>query len=284
MEQYRNLPRLCFLLTAALSLLGVVLRSVCMLYCFDADIGYFADGILPTLSHILYFVAILAPIVCSIRTPKGQLSTEFRIANRSILATVLGIFMAGFAVALLVNILSEGLTVAEAGRFTPWLCLLGLAASTYYFSSARRDGRYPDWLSFLGYLPILWGVTAVADTYFDGFTAMNSPVKISIQLGILGFMLMVLAELRFRVGKPMPRYSVAFLSIGSFTCLVGSIPLLAAVCAGVISHVRHTLYAMVLLSAGVYGLYLLYRYTAAPASLSADTPEPPSAEPHNTAE
>ena len=103
-------------------------------------------------------------------------------------------------------------------------------------------------------------------------------------MGFLGFMLMVLAELRFRVNKPMPRYSVAFLSIGSYTCLVGSIPLLIAVCAGAVNHFRHTLYAAVLLCAGLYGLYLLFRYTASPLPPPSDTAEETPADPHNTDE
>lgn len=259
MDHRRKLPRLCAMLTAALALVGVALRTVCMLCCYDADIGYFSQGILPTISNALYFVAFLLPVALLMLTPKCSLAAEMHISKRAPIAILLGISLAVFTViSLLICFPARKSDVMIPAS------LLGLLASTYYFVSAGKNGRYPDWLSFLGFLPVFWSIAAVADTYFDRYTTMNSPVKIALQIGFLGFMLIVLAELRFRINKPMPRYSVAFLSVGSYTCLVGSIPLLAAVCAGAVEHLRHTLYAAVLFFAGLYGLYLLLRYTESP--------------------
>ncbi len=276
MEKRRNLPRLCLLLTAALTLLGIALRSVCMLSFFDADIGYFTEGLLPVLSNALYFAAVLIPTVCMTLTPKDTLPTELRTPGRAPTALLLGLSLAVFTIiSLLICFPARKSNTMIASS------LLGLLASTYYFLSARRDGRYPDWLSILGFLPAIWNIAAVADTYFDQYTTMNSPIKIALQMGFIGFMMIPLAELRFRVGKVMPRYSVAFLSVGSYACLVGSIPLLIAVCAGVVDHLRHTMYATVLLCAGLYGFYLLIRYTVSPAPSEspAETPAAP-----NTAE
>ena len=260
MEKRRNLPRICLLLTAALTLLGVALRSVCMLGCFDTDIGYFAEGPLPLLSNVLYFAAVLIPTVCMAITPKDVLPTELHTPGRAPAAILLGLSLAVFTIISL-------LICFPARKSNTMLAssLLGLLASTYYFLSARRDGRYPDWLSFLGFLPAIWSIAAVADTYFDQYTTMNSPVKIALQMGFIGFMMISLAELRFRVGKVMPRYSVAFLAVGSYACLVGSIPLLIAACVGIVDQLRHTMYASVLLCAGLYGFYLLFRYTVSPA-------------------
>ena len=107
---------------------------------------------------------------------------------------------------------------------------------------------------------------------------MNSPVKTDLQLAFLGFMFICLAELRFRVGRPMPRYSLAFLAIGSYTCLVGSIPLLIATGAGILENFSHLLYAAVLLCAGLYGLYIQFRYTCFPGT--APTPVDASGDSH----
>ena len=273
MEKRRNLPRLCLLLTAALTLLGVALRSVCMLCCFDADIGYFTEGPLPALSNALYFAAVLTPALCMAFTPKDTLPTELHTPGRASAAILTGLALVAFTVVALLICFparkSNTLLVSS---------LLGLPASAYYFLSARRDGRYPDWLSCLGFLPAVWSIAGVADTYFDLHTAMNSPDKIALQLGLVGVMMITLAELRFRLtGRTMPRYSVVLLSIGAYTCLVGSIPLLAAMCAGTARHLRHALYALVLLCAGIYGFCLLLRYIVSPAPSEApaklpDTP------------
>jgi hypothetical protein len=154
--------------------------------------------------------------------------------------------------------------------------LLGLLAATYFLLSVNRNGRYPDRLSFLGYLPVLWCVSAIGEIYFDNYTTMNSPIKISLLFALLGFMFIVLAELRFRVNRPMPRYSVFLLSVGGFTALTGSIPLLIATGAGKLDNIRHLLYAIVLLFAGLYGFYLLFRYTLFPSDAPAETIDEPA--------
>lgn len=265
MDRSHTMPRLCFILTAALSLLGAALRSVCMICCFDANPGYFTAGILPTVTNLLYFVAVAAAIICAVLTPKNCLPGELHTPMRAPAACLLGLALAIFTVI--------SLWICFPARKSDLMLaptLLGLLASTYYLLSGNRDGRYPDWLSFLGYLPVFWSIAGVAETYFDRYTTMNSPVKISLQMAFLGFMLIALAELRFRVGRAMPRYSLTLWSIGSFLCLHGSIPLLVATGARVLQNVQHLLYAMVLLFAGLYGLYLLFRYTCFPSELPAD--------------
>lgn len=271
MDRRHHIPRLCFALTAGLTLLGVVLRSVCMLCFFDVDPGYFVPGPLATASDLLYFAAVLAPTVCMILTPKDALSREPLAPRRFPFALLLGLTLTAFTViSLLISFPARKSDV----MLTP--SLLGVVTATYYIVSAKRDGRYPDGLAFLGYLPVFWNIAAVAETYFDNFTTMNGPVKISLHMGFLGFMMISLAELRVRVNKPSPRYSVAFLSIGSYACLVGSIPLLLALLNGNLSNLRHILYASVLLAAGLYGFYLLLRYTHSPAPVVAEaTPESP---------
>lgn len=267
MEQRTNLRRLCLILTAVLTLLGVAVRTVCMLCCFEADIGYFTAGILPTISNLLYFAAALAPVLCMAFTPKEQMPKTLHVTGRALPAVLLGLALVVFTLISLLICFPARKSDVMIGS-----SVLGLLGSTYYFFSIGKDDVFPDWRALLGYLTVFWGIAAVADTYFDTFTTMNSPVKVALQMGFLGFMLFMLGELRFRLNRPMPRYSTIFLSVGAYTCLVGSIPLLIAVCAGAYSHLRHTLYAVVLLFAGTYSLYHLFRYTqsSVPASDSAE--------------
>ena len=276
MDRFRTMPRLCFMITLALTAIGVALRSVCMFCCFDADPGYFSVGILPTLSNILYFPAVATAVVCALLTPKDCLPTELRIPHRVPAAMLLGIALAAFTIVSLLfwfPARKSDIMIAPT--------VLGLLASTYYFLSGNRDGQYPDWLSLIGYLPVLWGLSAVAETYFDRYTVMNSPVKISLQLGFLGFSLIGLAELRFRVGRASPRYALALLSIGSFVGMTGSIPVLIATGAQILQNLPHLLYAAVLLFASLYGFYTLFHLAYIPSegiheTATPDTPTPPN--------
>ncbi len=267
MERSHTMPRLCFIIALLLSVIGVALRSVCLLVCFDPDPGYFSEGILPVLSNALYFVTIGIMAVCVCLVPKDALSSPPRTPMRAPVAICLGVLLALFTVFSFVisfPVRKNDIMIIPS--------LLGLLASTYYFVSANRNGQFPDWLSFLGYLPILWGVGAVGEIYFDHYTAMNSPVKTSLQFACIGFMFIVLAELRYRVNRITPRYSMISLAIGSYTCLTGSIPLLLATGAGQLANTRHLLYAAVLLAAGVYGLYLLFCYTCLPPACPVQDP------------
>ena len=267
MDRNRIFPRLCFVLTAVLTLLGATLRTVCMLTAFDGSVGYFNKGFLPILSTVLYFAGVLTPILCAAFIPKSTLPTTLHTHLRLPAALLWGLSLAAFTVLSLV--------LCYPDRTNPLLTLptlLGICASLYFFLSGTRNGRYPDWLSLVGFLPVLWCVTAVAETYTDQFTAMNSPVKVGLQLGFIGLMLILTAELRFRLGKPLPRAAAAMMGIGACLALNGALPVLAGIGSHVLDNPLHLLYAIVLLCGSLYGLFVLFQYTCHP------TPETPTAE------
>ena len=271
MERSYIMPRLCFILTFALTLFSVVLRSLCMVFYFDVDPGYFDADFMQVLSNVLYFVTIGIALVCVCLTPKDSLPSELHTRMRAPVAIILGLSLAAFTViSFIVCFPSRQSKIMIAPA------LLGLLAATYFLLSAKRNGQYPDRFSFLGYLPVLWSVSAVGEIYFDNYTTMNSPIKISLLFALLGFMFIMLAELRFRVNRPMPRYSVFLLSVGGFTTLTGSIPVLVATGAGKLDNIRHLLYAAVLLFAGLYGFYLLFRYALFPSDVPAEMIDEPA--------
>lgn len=285
MDRSRTMPRLSFVLTAVLTLAGAVLRTVCMLTDFDTKVGYFNEGFLPTLSNVLYFAMVISAIVCAFLIPKGTLPTALHTRLRFPAAFLWGLSLAAFTVVSL--ILCFPFRTNEV-MLVP--TLLGLLASTYFFVSGKKGGRYPDWLSLMGFVPVLWCVAAVGETYTDQFTAMNSPIKVALQMGFIGLMLILISELRFRLGKPLPRTAVALTGMGCFFALNGALPVLAGTGAGVLDNILHMLYAVVLLCGGLYGLFTLFQYTCLPTPPAdgetaepdgdpqADTPEVPTAE------
>lgn len=254
------MPRVCFILTAALTLAGAALQSVCMLTQFDETVGYFNQGPLPTLSHILYFVMVAAAIVGALLIPKGALPNRLETRLRLPAAFLYGASLTAFTVASFLFCYAERTHDTVLAPI-----LLGLPAALYFFISADRSGRYPDWLSLMGFLPVFWSVTAVWETYADQFTTMNSPIKVGLQMGFLGLALLQTSELRFRLGKPLPRGAVALMGIGVFLTLNGSIPVLLGTGAHILDNTFHLFYAIVLLCGGLYGLYTLFQYTWFPA-------------------
>jgi hypothetical protein len=286
MDKLRTMPRLCFLSTAAVTLIGTALRSVCMLTQLDAEVGYFKSGIPATLSSIFYFLAVALVIITATRVSKHSLATTLDTRLRLPAAFLWGAALAVFTVGVFLLCYAD-----RKNNLLTAPMILGILSSLYFFISGDRSGRYPDWLSLLGFLPVLWCVAAVGETYVDQFTAMNSPIKVGLQLGFLGLALILISELRFRLGKPLPRVAVTFMGIGSYLALCGSVPVLLGTGAMILSNKLHLFYAIVLLCGGLYGLYTLFQYTWFPAEeesewedaeespyVPADNPENPNAE------
>ena len=267
MEKNRTVSRLCFFLTAALTLVAVILRTVAMLTGFDADIGYFAPSFTVTLNHALYFVTGGLLIALVLFIPRDTLPQELHTPLRAPLAILTGVVLAAFAVAALVICVP-----LARGRLILAPTLLGLPAAVYFLITANRGGRYTDLPVLTGFIPVIWCVSGIAELYFDPYVTMNSPVKISLQMGLLGFVFIVLFELRYRIGRALPRVAVVAFGTGSFACLNASVPLLIATGARVTDHPLHAFYAMVLLSAGLYGLHSLYGCACSPAVAPAATP------------
>ena len=281
MDRTSYTPKICFAVTALLTLAGVILRTVCMLTVFDNTVGYFDTGILSTLSTVLYFLGALIPMICAALIPKGTLPTTLHTRLRLPVAYLWGLALAAFTVLSLIVCFPT-----RNNALLTYPTVMGILGSIYFWLSGHRNGRYPDLLSLAGFLPVLWCVAAVAETYTDQFTTMNSPIKISLQLGLIGLMVILISELRFRLGKALPRAAVALLGIGSYLALCGAVPLLVATGARILDNTLHLLYAIVLLCGGLYGLFVLFQFTCMTDAATKDsdtaacpaTPESPTAE------
>ena len=251
-------PSLYFLIAAAVSTVGVTLRSACMLTQFDAAIGYFNLGLLSIAESAFTALAVIAAVVGTFFFPKDALPVAPRTPYRPIAAYVLGIALSAFAVCLAADILTaDAQTATDTAKIS--LTVLASPAAAYFLVTARRHGCYRDALVFLGFFPIFWSISAVAVIYSDVFVAMNSPIKTSIQMGLLGLMLVILAELRLRLGKPISRKAVALTGLGTYLSLRASLPLLLTVT--VSPSAVYTACAAVLLATGLYGGYALFCYT-----------------------
>lgn len=260
MDRSRTMPRIALISCLVLTLVGVILRTVCVLTRFDASVGYFDPGILATVSNWIYAPAVLAAAITAYFIPVKAMSRELHTPLRLPVALLLGTSLVTFTVFAFVFNYAKSSDASMHGTFLLFSPILALLASTYFFATASRSGRYSDKLAALGYIAILWCVIAIAETYTDMSVTINSPIKLGVQAGFMGFLLILLSELRFRLGKPAPRLAVAGWSLGTFLCLCGSVPVLAGFIAHILHNRLYLLYAIVLLSAGVYGGFTFIGY------------------------
>lgn len=265
MDRSRLIPRLFFPIAAILALLGAAVRTVSYLTAFDTEVGYLDPGPWTTLTARLYLIVPIVLIVMAIAIPKNTLSTAPSYSLRMVAAIPMAVVLIAFVVAsfLICKPAEDSMLLA--------IVLLSVPSALYYVLSSVSGDRSADWVTMLGFIPAIWCITAVADLYFDQFVTMNSPIKVSLQTGLLGFTAAVLSELRFRIGRSLPRVALFFFGLSGFTCLTAAIPLLVATGAHVLDHPLHLMYATVLLVAGLYSLYLLFLHTRLP--LAAEHPD-----------
>lgn len=273
--------KLCLLSAAVLTLLGIVLRTVAMFTCFDTEVGYFNASLLSTLLTVLSFAAVLVPAVLAVVTPKDSLPTAWPEPRRNVAPLFPCVTFILSALWMLLSITSEQST----GTLALVASILALVAGLYYFLLIL--GRLPvNALSAVGYAPILWALFAVAETYTDQFTTMNSPIKLILQFGFLSVMLMTTSELRFRLSKAAPRAALCFHCIALFFCLNAAIPTLIALAAGILDRPIHGVYGLALLGAGVYVAFRLVFYatmsTSEVAAEATETETYTATEPHDT--
>jgi hypothetical protein len=237
-----------------------------MLTQFDAEVGYFNDSWLSVASRASYFIAVLCFAAGAWILPKKSTVSGLTSLYHTVAAYLLALVLAGFAVGVAIlwresKEESSLLTMAAAA----------LVSAVYFAVTASRKERIADGLALMGFVPVLWAVLAIGETYVDPFTTINSPLKLALQMGFIGFMLLMTAELRFRLGKPYPRRAICLYAAAAFVCLVGSVPTLVGLAAGVKMDSLYPLYAAALLAAGVYA-FLSFPRTS-PAEPEAEIPD-----------
>ncbi len=258
MNRTKTTLYICMIGSAALTLAGVILRTVFMLTAYDADIGYFQVGTAPVVSQLLSILAVLFPAVTCITIPKNQLSTAW---DEKVIAFTAPLPAAALVVFGIYRLITCSLYQETSVLFYAQGLLALLGAAYLALSPVPKiNQRSPLLRAVLGMCVIFWALTSVADTYFDLFTTMNSPIKVILQFGFLSIALLMIAELRFGLGKAAPRMAVCAHCLALYFGLTGGISTLVASLRYSTVTTDHTIYAIVLTTVGIYAAVRLTAY------------------------
>lgn len=185
----------------ALAILAMALMTVAIFLDYEPDAHYFRAGaILPTaalISALLSAICGSIPALLCKGNPSGE-GSPFSSGRAFPLSSV-GFLLAGCT--LLVSRASDVLRTAAG--------VLLLLASIYGFCLCAPTLRQKTALiSLLGLIPILACILLNAYYYFDVSVEMNAPIKIALQITLLFAMLSYTGEVRFHLGRPVPRLYV----------------------------------------------------------------------------
>lgn len=261
---------ICCLGSAALTLAGMILRTVFMISSFDADIGYFKAGAPAVVCQVLSVAAVLFSAVACMIIPKGQPTPPKENRATTWASLLPGLALAFFGICRLINCFQ----CSEAAILPYVLSILALGGAAYFFlapiTSISRDA--PVFRATVGLCLIFWALASVADTYFDLFTTMNSPIKTILQFGFLSIALLSIAELRISLNKATPRMAVCAHCLALYFGLTGGVSTLVAALRYPSVDTQHTMYAVVLLACGLYAAVRLGVYVLSCSRSREDTP------------
>lgn len=247
-----------------LSGIAVVLRVCALLLAYETDSGYFSVSTpLPAISNALLILSLLWALSMLIFIPRDTLAaTSPEFSGFSVFASALCGFCFVFYAAYSFIGAYRGTVTFHPDTFQRdkilhyLICATAFLAGLYLLAALKPSLRTNRARILLGFFLPVWALLALARCYFDLYHAMNDPIKIMLQMALIGIMLFFLHELRFLLGQAQPRFSLVcsftallLCGVGGTACLI-SIPQLSAALSD---------YAFEIMLLTALWLYILFR-------------------------
>lgn len=214
-----------------LSLISALLYTAAYFFSFDSYIGYFiSSAILPGIALSVTLLTLSWIFSSLIIIPAGSVRTgEVPYGKGS--KFMAGVTFAGFALYALYRFIFASTIPTVPGLLTFFCIILGALASIYFLMTALDKGGSSR--VYAGFAPVFWAALSMTEAYLNKNIAMNNPFKISQMMAMLSVMLFMVYELRFLLGRGMPRLFMALATAGVLVSAVFIIPFLAVTSAGV---------------------------------------------------
>lgn len=250
MSQSLQRLRILYFSAAALTAIGLVLRTLSLFLAFDRDIGYFAaDAFCPVLLYAIEAVSILWFFSFFIFCKKDTLPGVFPVSGLTV-ACGRG-FAALTAVAASVFLFIFIRNIAAPAVIPVFAALLLLSGSVYLLFPVFGINRQTAQL-LSGYALIFASALLLSLTYFDRYTQMNAPHKVGQHLALLSVMMVLVCQLRVLIDRARPRAGAVFTCISFFLCtVIGGSGVIAAI-GGVYSDPVYFAIDLLLLGFAVY--------------------------------
>lgn len=199
----KSLFKLTTALIVAASIAAGVFAVLAYVYEFESPIGHFIFGAVyaPTF-QIISAVCAAAAIISSLYFNSKVTIIPPLPTNAAVIFTgaISGAMMIVYSIIDLVDIIgvsgtSVMLIVRDIIGIPAGLCFIFLA-----LANPKKVFGSPAYALF-SFLPVIWGAISLLFFYFDSTYALNSPVRISMQLMYVSVMLFLPHDSRFILGR-----------------------------------------------------------------------------------
>lgn len=210
----------------SLSLLCVALRLIATLFFFDTEIGYYRLG------NIVAFFAAFLPAICAAAALAfcaiPQICVKPAEAKNTRTVKISAFFPAAAFAAYTVLYALSVMEYFRVYNELPLAYILMLAASAvsaaFFLQIALRKNVGDAYFVVSGIFPIIWLVISLAESYFDSYVQINSPIKLIFQLATLGAMLLTVCELRVGLDVKKPRFHLFAATVAAVFLGTSSVP------------------------------------------------------------
>ena len=210
----------------AVSFACIVFRLLATLFFFDVDIGYYRSGsIVAIIASYLPAIAALASLVICAVSKISVIPAEPRNTKAvRICALFPALGFIGYSVIYAIS------TVEYYGLYgeLPLLYILMLAASVisavFFALLALKKNVGDAYFAVSGIFLIIWLIISLAESYFDSFVQMNSPIKMIFQFATLSAVLLAVNELRVDLEVKKPRFHLFAATVATVFLGTSSIP------------------------------------------------------------
>lgn len=268
LRQSRTL--LFFFLAAFFAALACILRTVGFFISFDADIGYFRTAtpiVIVTNVCILVFLLLCVTISFLINKEAVPAEQASLPAPRFIAAAINALLLCITALFLFVHY--DALPAPTLLVLLAAVCLLVCAV---YFLLRLCNAKLRT-AAAAGILTIPGAALVLAITYFDRYTQMNAPHKLSLHLCMLSIMFAMLYELRDLLGRPAPRACVLSTAVAAGLCCIYALSNIIAFLGGVYENVTYLMLDLVALGFAAFFITKSIRFASLPDKTNTEVEE-----------
>ncbi|NLW73557.1 MAG: hypothetical protein GX057_01485 [Clostridiales bacterium] len=261
-----------------LSLICTLLYCTSYLFFYEADIGYFkSSALLPVISGALTVTSVVFMLTAFITIPKGTLPAAAVTYGRpsKLAASVCAAGFLGYAAFRLLSLQNEP---TASPPLTLSCIILSALSAPFFLIIAFRSNNAGGGRVFAGFFPIFWVAVAMSESYTNKLVAMNNPVKVSFLMAALAVMLFMLYELRYLLGRGMPRAFLVFTLAGIHVLAVFAVPTLLLAIAQIYKLTDISAGAVVCLLLGLYIAARLREFYIFLMGHTQEVPEPSGAE------
>jgi len=210
--------------TLILTLIALIVRTLCLFFFFDADIEYYNEGFLPSVLSGFSLISALFFVSAFFKVKKDTVCSEGRENNLFIKCS------SGVAAVLFLYAIfkTAGKVMESSGTLVLVLGTVGTVFTVFYFLCNLLGEKKisKETQALFGFGIIVISVIVLFVSYFDVYELFNGPNKINLHMALITLMLFMINEIRAFAGEIDKGFYVFSLCAAIFFVGTSSIPML----------------------------------------------------------